>query len=200
MPKRARILPSNTTVMTAFTQKFTFVGSFRNDSEKYWGMAKPGMFISRMPSRATPRRASTSRTRCASATGAGRVGTGLSVTSSPIRVGPVGCAGSSECAAGFRSNRSGASQTVKKKPELRPEPPSRGSGPSGRSAARDAGSARSVAGTAGGGETRQRRRPARAGREDANRRELAGLHAVQPDRLNPLWKGVACTPRRWGSG
>ena len=36
-------------------------------------MAKPGMFISRMPSRATPRRASRSLIRCASETGAVRV-------------------------------------------------------------------------------------------------------------------------------
>src|ERR1051326_3781048 len=51
-------------------------------------MAKPGMFISRIPSRATPRRASSSRIRCASATGAARVGAGLSTADALIGSSP----------------------------------------------------------------------------------------------------------------
>ena len=34
IPNIARILPSKTTEITAFTQKLTLVGSFRKDSEK----------------------------------------------------------------------------------------------------------------------------------------------------------------------
>ena len=79
MPKSARILPSKTTEITADNQKLTFLGSLLNDSEKYWGMAKAGMFISKMPSSATPRSASMSLSRSRSDTGAAAGGASVVV-------------------------------------------------------------------------------------------------------------------------
>jgi len=55
-----------------------FGGSLLNDSENKLGMAKPGIFISKMPKRATPRSASMSLSRCVSDTGAAAGGAGVS--------------------------------------------------------------------------------------------------------------------------
>src|SRR5262245_47308742 len=87
-------------------------------------MAKPGMFISKMPSTATPRRASISRSCCASETGASLASSGLAVASSPILVESVGSARDAAAAGLYR----GASAVVKNEPEAHPEAPSSRSG------------------------------------------------------------------------
>ena len=58
MENKARVFPSNTMVMNAFTQKLTVDGLLRKASANLSGMANPGMFINNIPSRATPRRIS----------------------------------------------------------------------------------------------------------------------------------------------
>ncbi len=88
MPNRARILPSKKTVMKAFSQKLMLFGSLLKDSVEYWAIEKPGMFISRMPSRATPRRASRTLSLRASETGVARVVAGVSARVWLIGSGP----------------------------------------------------------------------------------------------------------------